>query len=88
MQISNNEIKKILNQHKVVADIEAVGQELAQREVDAPMIKRVVKDVINMPDREDRIAELKAKIDSGAYNPSGEEIADAMIRRSIADHVQ
>lgn len=87
MQISNNEIKKLLN-HKVVADIEAVGQEAAQREQDAPMVKRIVKDVINMPDREDRIAELKARIDAGEYNPTGEDIADAMIRRTIADRMQ
>lgn len=84
MQISNNEIKKILTQN-VLADIEGLGQDIAQREADAPMVKRITKEVINMPDREDRIAELKAKIESGQYNPSGEDIADAMIRRSIAD---
>ena len=34
------------------------------------------------------IAELKAKIEAGEYNPTGDEIADAMIRRSIADRIR
>jgi negative regulator of flagellin synthesis FlgM len=41
-----------------------------------------------MPDREDMIAEIKAKIEAGDYQPSSDEIADAMIRRSIADHIR
>jgi len=42
---------------------------------------------MSMPDREDRIAELKAKIEAGTYRVSGEEIAESMIRRNIADKV-
>ena len=41
-----------------------------------------------MPDREEYIAELKAKIDAGQYNPTSDDIADAMIRRNIADRIR
>ena len=60
----------------------------AQRDADRPLIKQVTREVINMPDREALIAELKAKIEAGEYNPTGDDIADAMIRRNIADHCQ
>ena len=40
-----------------------------------------------MPDRTDRIDELKAKIASGTYNVTGEGIAESMIKRSIADRI-
>lgn len=54
---------------------------------DGPMIKELVAAVRAMPDREDRIAELKARIESGEYKPAADEIADAMIRRAIADRI-
>ena len=34
------------------------------------------------------IAELRAKIESGQYNPSAEDIVDGMVRRSIADRIR
>ena len=86
MQISNNEIKKILEQGSLVRDIEGVGQARRQAE-DAQIVADVVDSVKRMDDREERIADLKARIEAGSYNPSGAEIADAMIRRTIADKV-
>ena len=89
MRISDNEIKKIQQgSQALVADIVEVGKDVAQRDADAPMVKRVTKAVIAAPDRDDMVAELKARIDAGTYNPTGDEIADAMIRRNIADHVK
>ncbi len=87
MQISDTEVKKILEQGSLVRDIEIVGQE-RQRAEDAETVARVTDDVKSMGDREDRIADLKARIESGTYNPTGAEIADAMIRRSIADGIK
>ena len=88
MRISDTEIKKILNgEYSVVEDIirhEKVSD--IKRENEA-LIKQVTEEVLNMPDRENMIAELKAKIDAGTYNPSGDEIADAMMRRAVADRL-
>lgn len=89
MRISDNEIKKILHgETAVVHAIVEIGEEVDQRVKDAPMVKRLSKEIINAPDREEMVAELKARIDAGTYNPTGDEIADAMIRRNIADSVR
>lgn len=88
MRISDEQVKRILEGTQLVTQIEEAGQEAARLEADRPIVKRVTKDVINMPDREDYIAELKAKIDAGEYNPTADEIADAMIRRNIADRIR
>ena len=55
---------------------------------DGPMLERVTAKVLEMGDREDMISELKARIEAGEYNPSGDEIADRMIRRAIADRLR
>jgi len=42
-----------------------------------------------VPDvRQDIVDELKAKIESGQYQVSGEEIADMMVRRWAADRIR
>jgi negative regulator of flagellin synthesis FlgM len=84
MQISDVEVKKIIHSKQLVAEIVEIGQERSKAE-DEKIVREVTQSVIEMPDREDRVAELKAKIDSGTYNVTGEEIAEAMIRRNIAD---
>ena len=86
MQISDTEVKKILERGTLAQQIDLVGQ-ARQRAEDAEIVDRVVADVNAMADREDRIADLKARIESGAYNPTGADIADAMVRRAIADQV-
>jgi anti-sigma28 factor (negative regulator of flagellin synthesis) len=86
MQISDNEIKKILDSRNVVAAIVEIGDQRLKAE-DQELIEDVTRQVIEMPDRNDRIAELKAQIDSGTYNVSSAEIADSMIKRSIADRL-
>ena len=88
MRISDSEIKKILNgEYSVVEDIikhERVSEIKRENE---ELIAQVTKDVLAMPDREAMIAELKAKIEAGTYNPSGDDIADAMMRRAVADRL-
>lgn len=86
MQISDNEVKKILGQGGLVQAIEEVAEK-RQRAEDQELVQNVVSQVAEMGDREDRIAELKARIEAGNYNPTGAEIADAMIRRAIADSI-
>jgi hypothetical protein len=63
------------------------GLDEPEFEVDPQMVSAIVKRVEQMPDREDMIAELRARVEAGLYNPSGDEIAEAMIRRAIADSI-
>jgi hypothetical protein len=88
MRISDNEVKKILSgEHALVEEIVQIGLQ-SDREADEKLAHEVTQDVLAMGDREDMIAELKARIEAGTYNPSGDDIADAMIRRSIADRIR
>jgi anti-sigma28 factor (negative regulator of flagellin synthesis) len=88
MRISDNEVKKILSgEHSLVQEIVQIGQE-SDREADERLAKDVTENVMAMGDREEVIADLKARIEAGTYNPSGDDIADTMIRRSIADRVR
>lgn len=87
MRISDNEVKKILGGQAIVEEIVQIG-ETAVREADKQLTAQVTQSVIQMGDREDMIADLKARIEAGTYNPTGDEIADTMIRRSIADRIR
>ena len=50
-------------------------------------IQQIKKLVNSLPDqRVDRVQALKAQIESGSYNISGEDIADLIIRRVLADN--
>ncbi|MCC7435884.1 MAG: flagellar biosynthesis anti-sigma factor FlgM [Methanoregulaceae archaeon] len=92
MQISDAQVKmvrELLVQRGLIREIQDMDLNPASypRPEDAELVRQVVQEVLNMPDREDRIAELKARVDAGTYNPSGDDIADAMIRRAIADRM-
>ena len=88
MRISDTEVKKILSGNAVVEAIVELDDTREQRESDRPLVEKLTQEIINMPDRDHMVAELKARIDAGEYNPTGDEIADAMIRRAIADSVR
>ncbi len=93
MQISDDQVRMVreqLAQRQLVTEIQKMDLPLDPnpRPEDAELIEQVVQSVVNAPDREDRITELRAKIASGQYNPTGDEIADAMIRRAIADQMR
>lgn len=89
MRISDTEVKKILSgSDPLVQEIEEISLEGARNGRDKDLIDQVVADVVAMPDRDDVVAELKARIEAGQYNPTGDEIAEAMIRRAIADRVR
>lgn len=92
MQISDAQVKmvkELLVQRGLIHEIQDMDLPLESypRPEDAELIRQVIQDVLNMPEREDRIADLKARVEAGTYNPSGDEIADAMIRRAIADRM-
>jgi anti-sigma28 factor (negative regulator of flagellin synthesis) len=83
MRISDAEVKKLMSGH-VVAQEEVVEES----ERDQELIAQLTSEVMAMGDREEMIADLKARIESGTYNPTGDEIADTMIRRAIADRIR
>lgn len=87
MKISTEQLNKVLEGKADTLDSKKV-EESVIRLTDADLIKKVTADVNEMPDREDFVNELKAKLEAGEYNPTGEEIADAMIRRTIADRIR
>lgn len=88
MRISDNEVKNIISGHAVVEQIAELGQTAPQREADKPLVRLITRQIIDMPDRDDMVADLKDRIEAGDYNPTGDEIAEAMIRRAIADSVR
>ena len=64
--------KNITNQTEV---IELSSQKL---------VERAVKKVLSMPEiREEKVAQIKAQIESGTYNVSNREIARAIIRNLL-----
>lgn len=87
MRISDTEVKKLLSQQPQIVDAIVQIEVERRKEEDRQLIQSVTAEVVAMPDRDAVIAELRAKIEAGQYNPTGAEIADAMIRRAIADRI-
>jgi anti-sigma28 factor (negative regulator of flagellin synthesis) len=89
MRISDTEVQKIRSKTSasIVEEIVAIG-ETRVREEDQALVDKIREEVISMSDRDEMIAELKARIEAGTYNPSAEEIVDGMVRRSIADRIR
>ncbi len=86
MQISDEQVKKILELGSIAQQIDLVGEARRHAE-DQQLVADVVADVNAMDDREDRIADIKVRIEAGSYNLTGPQIADAMVRRAIADRL-
>ncbi len=89
MRISDNELKKVINTTPtdIVDQIVEIGEHIGRAE-DQALVEKLTAEVVAMPDREEMIAELRARIEAGTYNPSAEDIVDGMVRRSIADRVR
>jgi negative regulator of flagellin synthesis FlgM len=87
MRISDTELKKVIEAGQTTRPNDVEVDERIRRE-DAALIQRLTERVKSMADREELIADLKARIEAGAYQPTGDEIAEAMVRRSIADRVK
>lgn len=84
MRISDKEIKKVLTMSAAVTE----SPETTVSDADQELVRQVTQDVIAMPSRSEMVDEVKARIQAGTYKPTGIEIADAMVRRAIADKVR
>lgn len=89
MRISDNELKKVINNvpSDIVDQIVEIGEDRGRAE-DQALVEKLTAEVVAMPDREEIIANLRARIEAGTYNPSAEDIVDGMVRRTIADRVR
>lgn len=58
------------------------------RLIEADVIESVTAKVNHMPDRDDRVHELRDQVEAGTYHRTGEEIAVAMGRRTLADRIR
>lgn len=87
MKVSNEQIARVIAEPVITPDANKVDDAVI-RLVDAELVQSVTKDVLNAPDREAMVAELKAKIDAGTYHVSADDIVDTMVRRAIADRIR
>jgi negative regulator of flagellin synthesis FlgM len=98
MKISPGQINCVLNNYRkqTRADDKVKGSQdfktglnkadQAQLSEEARLHQVALKALKNMPDvRDDKVAELKKAIDSGSYQVSDKEIAEAILKRSIID---
>lgn len=88
MKISDSQIQAVLTSGGQITPDAVKVETTVIRLVDAELIEQTAKDVLAMPDREEMIANLKARIEAGEYNPTGQEIADSMVRRMMADRIR
>lgn len=87
MKISTQQLDKVKVLDGRLTPPESVVDTAVIRLMDAELIKSVTAEVEAMPDREEFVAELKARIESGEYSVKAEEIVDAMARRAQADRI-
>jgi negative regulator of flagellin synthesis FlgM len=88
VKISQEQLKKVAQTGGTVTPDSAQIDAAVIKLTDKALIQEIAHKVADLPDRDEMVAELKAKIEAGEYNPTGEEIADAMVRRAIADSVK
>ncbi len=88
MKISAEQLKKVAESGDAVTDEKALVDEAVIRLTDKDLIQEIARKVADMPDRDEMVASIKARIESGEYDVSGDDVADAMIRRAIADKVK
>lgn len=100
MRISTEEVSRLLNdtaRERSSATLTALppsgrniqSRQAAQVDVSAAAqeVLQIKKQISKLPDvREDRVQALKAQIENGTYHVSGEDIADLIIRRTLADN--
>ncbi|MBS1792355.1 MAG: flagellar biosynthesis anti-sigma factor FlgM [Acidobacteria bacterium] len=80
-----SDVKKSSGDSAVPVDVTRVNKVTNGDKVEfsnrATEVGKFVKQVKNMPDvRQDKINQLRDQISSGNYNPSSEEIADAILK--------
>jgi len=56
---------------------------------DRELVRHVAEEVAQLPDvREQIVASLRERIESGDYNVTGEQIAEMMVRRHLTDRIR
>ena len=89
MRISDAEVKKVLSKpESSVVDAIVEIEEARQRENDQLLVQELTSHVSSLPDRDEMIADLRARIEAGTYLPKAEDIVDGMVRRAIADQIR
>jgi hypothetical protein len=69
----------------ILPEPQPVVEEEPKPSEEVNLVLKLTRQIKNMPDREDRIADLRARIASGNYKVPAEDIADAMIRHTISE---
>lgn len=85
MRISDAEIKRLVKAGWVAA--RRSDPSPYDQSHDEELIRHLIDEVIAMPDRDELVQALKERIAEGSYRPSAIEIADAMLRRALADRI-
>lgn len=98
MRISNEELRRIAEQSYVGAAVQerqihsgdvTPGGESVVSALESPDMKMISEALAQVPDTRDQIvASLKERIESGSYQVSGEQIAEMMVRRALADRIR
>jgi negative regulator of flagellin synthesis FlgM len=92
--LANTPLERDGQSHAVVtvresSERETTGREAALVDVSptAQEVNQIRQHINRLPDvREDRVRALKEQIENGTYQVSGQEIADLIIRRALADN--
>ena len=98
MRISNEELRRIAEQSYAGAavqerqihseDVVPRGESVVSA-LESPDMKMISEALAQVPDTRDQIvASLKERIESGSYQVSGEQIAEMMVRRALADRIR
>lgn len=74
-----------------VLTLDTVGSDTEAAHIDvspsAQEIHQIRQYIDRLPDtRADRVQELKAQVENGTYQISGNDVADLIIRRALADN--
>lgn len=98
MRISNEELRRIAEQSShgtVVVEGQMVNSsvhlpgESVVSALESPDMKMISDALAKIPDTRDQIvASLKERIESGSYHVTGEQIAEMMVRRALADRMR
>lgn len=74
----NLKVRKTKPEEKTINQTEVI--ELSSQK----LVERAIKKALSMPEiREEKVAQIKAQIESGTYNVSNKEIARAIIRNLL-----
>jgi negative regulator of flagellin synthesis FlgM len=89
MKISGTEYEKVLQLEDLTTDGEAlVGAGIPLTTDDAELIAELTAEIEKMPDRDDIVADIKARIEAGTYKVSSDAVAELMLRRAKADSIR